>query len=74
MPRQARNVFARVPHHITQRSNRREDVFYSDEDRETCLNWLEEFCQKHKVEILAYYLMTNHIHLVALPKTEAGLQ
>ncbi len=74
MPRQARTVFAGVPHHITQRGNRREDVFYTDEDREIYLEWLKEYCSKHKVEILAYCLMSNHIHLVALPKTEDGLQ
>lgn len=74
MPRQARTIFANVPHHITQRSNRREDVFYTDEDRETYLSWLKEYCLQHKVEILAYCLMTNHIHLVAVPKTETGLQ
>ncbi len=74
MPRQARTVFAGVPHHITQRGNRREEVFYTDEDRTTYLDWLYEYSQKHKVEILAYCLMTNHIHLIALPKTEDGLQ
>jgi putative transposase len=35
---------------------------------------LQEYCQLHKVEILAYCLMTNHIHIIALPKTNAGLQ
>ena len=74
MPRQARTVFAGLPHHITQRGNRREDVFYTDEDRETYLKWLQEYSKKHKVEILAYCLMTNHIHLIALPETETGLQ
>jgi hypothetical protein len=74
MPRQARAVFAGVPHHITQRGNRREDVFYTDEDREVYLVWLKEYCKQHKVEILAYCLMTNHIHIIAVPKTEAGLQ
>jgi len=74
MPRQARVVFAGLPHHITQRGNRREDVFFSDEDRETYLDWLQEYCKIHKVEILSYCLMSNHTHLIALPKTEMGLQ
>ncbi len=74
MPRKARAVFAGVPHHITQRGNRKEDVFFTDEDREVYLRWLKEYCKQHKVEILAYCLMTNHIHIIALPKTEAGLQ
>lgn len=37
MPRLARPVFSGVPHQITQRGNRREDVFFSDEDRAACL-------------------------------------
>ncbi|MCP4876292.1 MAG: transposase, partial [Gammaproteobacteria bacterium] len=41
-------------------------------DRTTYLDWLYEYSQKYKVEILAYCLMTNHIHLIALPKTEGN--
>ena len=73
MPRQSRTVFAGLPHHITQRGNRRGDVFFTDEDRVTYLTWLGEYCQAHKVEIVAYCLMTNHIHLVAVPATDDGL-
>ena len=40
MPRIARTVLAGLPHHITQRGNRREDVFFLDEDREIYLAWL----------------------------------
>jgi len=40
MLRLARNVFPGVPHHITQRGNRREDVFFDDGDREAYLDWL----------------------------------
>jgi len=74
MPRLARVVFAKVPHHITQRGNRREDIFYTDDDRMIYLDWLKDYCQKFKVDILAYCLMSNHIHLVAVPATEDGLQ
>ena len=74
MPRLSRNVFAHVPHHITQRGNRREDVFFTDEDRTFYLAWLKHYCQKHRVEVLAYCLMTNHIHLVLQPSTAEGLQ
>jgi len=74
MPRQARIVIPEIPYHITQRGNRREDIFFTDEDRELYLSWLHEYCEKHQVEILAYCLMTNHIHLVAIPATEEGLQ
>jgi len=74
MPRRARTVFANIPHHITQRGNRRENVFFSDNDRQQYLFWLKEYCDQHQVEILAYCLMTNHVHLVAVPATESGLQ
>ena len=74
MPRLARTVFAHVPHHITQRGNRREDIFFIDEDRETYLGWLKDYTQRHDVAILAYCLMSNHIHLVAVPGTEEALQ
>lgn len=74
MPRLARTVFAHVPHHITQRGNRREKVFFTDDDRKTYLGWLKEYAEKHEVDVLAYCLMTNHIHLVAVPATEDSLQ
>ena len=74
MPRLARSVIANLPHHITQRGNRREDVFFTDEDRQAYLSWLGQYAQKHGVEILAYCLMSNHTHLVAVPSDEAGLQ
>lgn len=74
MPRLARTVCAHVPHHITQRGNRREKVFFTDDDRHAYLGWLKEYAGKHEVEILAYCLMPNHIHLVAVPATEDSLQ
>lgn len=74
MPRLARAVFAEVPHHVTQRGNRREDVFFTEDDRHLYLEWLIEYCERHQVEVLAYCLMTNHIHLVLVPSTESGLQ
>lgn len=73
MPRLARAVYAGIPHHVTQRGNRREEVFYTNDDRAAYLDWLREYAEKYDVDILAYCLMTNHIHLVAAPKTEEGL-
>jgi putative transposase len=74
MPRLPRTVFAGIPHHITQRGNRRDDVFFTIDDREAYLLWLKEYSVKSKVEVLAYCLMTNHVHLVAVPETRDGLQ
>jgi len=74
MPRIARTVFAGISHHITQRGNRREPVFFSDDDRRRYLSWLAAYGRKHGVDILAYCLMDNHIHLVAVPAREDSLE
>ena len=74
MPRHARTVFANMPHHITQRGNRREDVFFDDGDRQTYLELLGEYAAKFGVEVAACCLMSNHIHLILIPSTEEGLQ
>jgi len=70
MPRQARSVFANIPHHVTQRGNRKTDVFFCDKDKDYYLELLQEYTTKHQVKVLAYCLMTNHIHLILQP----GLQ
>ena len=56
MPRLPRTVFAGLPHHVTQRGNRRESIFFVDDDRLTYLSWLKEYADKHQVEVLAYCL------------------
>ena len=68
MPRAARVVADSVPHHITQRGNNRQDVFLVDEDRRFYLKTLAEDCHRCGVSVLGYCLMTNHVHLVAVPK------
>jgi len=73
MPRLARTVFPGLPHHVTQRGNRRDNIFFTDQDRETYLSWLAEYSQRFGVEILAYCLMSNHVHLVAVPGSEDAL-
>lgn len=74
MPRQARVVFSGVAHHITQRGNRREDVFFTDEDRLVYLDWLREYCLAFGLEVRAYCLMSNHVHLVVVPANDDALQ
>ncbi len=46
MPRLARTVFAGVPHHVTQRGNRRDQVFFTDDDRHAYLAWLKDYAEK----------------------------
>jgi len=69
MPRIARVVVPGCPHHITQRSVRRIDVFFSDVDRTDYLELLMEQGQAYGVDYLAWCLMTNHVHLIAVPQT-----
>ena len=74
MPRLARIVFAGIPHHITQRGNRRADVFFDNADRARYLKLLKEYALIHEVEILAYCLMRDHVHIIAVPRLSDGLQ
>jgi len=62
-----------MPHHVTQRGNNRQDVFFVDDDRRVYLRLLKERCEASGVQVLAYCLMTNHVHLVAVPSTEESL-
>ncbi len=73
MARLARVVLPRYPHHITQRGNRRQDVFFTDSDYEYYLELLVEWCAYESIEIWAYCLMTNHVHLIVKPKKKSNL-
>ena len=66
-------VVPSVPHHVTQRGNRRQPVFFRDGDFLLYLDLLREWCMKEAVEAWAYCLMPNHVHLVAVPETGPGL-
>lgn len=74
MPRIARIVIPHAPHHIVQRGNRRQDVFFEEADSRMYLSLIKEQCEISGTDILAYCLMTNHVHLIAVPKTPEGLR
>jgi putative transposase len=74
MPRIARVVIPRIPHHITQRGNRRQTTFFGDEDYQFYREVLGKWCRRCAVEIWAYCLMPNHVHLIAVPSSEHGLR
>lgn len=74
MARIARVVAAKYPHHITQRGNRRQDTFFCADDYHYYIETMSEWCKKCGVEIWAYCLMPNHVHLIAVPETEDGLR
>jgi putative transposase len=73
MARIARAIAVGYAHHITQHGNNREAVFFVDEDRRVYLGLLQEQAQKYGLEVLAYCLMANHVHLVAIPDEQGSL-
>ena len=73
MARIARLVVPGYPHHITQRGVRSMAVFRSDDDWLSYLRYMAEETKRLGVEILSWCLMTNHIHLVAVPSDEKAL-
>ena len=66
-------VIPGCPHHVTQRGNRREAVFFDDGDRRRFLDLLKRYADKGGLGIQAYCLMPNHLHLLAVPKAEDSL-
>jgi len=73
MTRLARIVVPGLPHHVTQRGNRREPIFFEDGDHEIYRDLLAEQARKAGVEVWAYCLMPNHVHLILTPSTALGL-
>ncbi len=74
MGRIARIVAPGFPHHITQSGNRRQETFFNDGDYREYINLLSEWSSRCGVEVWAYCLMPNHIHLIAVPQSEDGLR
>jgi len=68
MPRIARIVAAGYPHHITQRGNYWQKIFADNTDRRKYLSLLKEESNRYHLIILAYCLMSNHLHFMAIPK------
>lgn len=73
MARIPRVEILELPHHVTQRGNRRLQTFYSDSDYRAYLRLMTEAKEKAEVSILAYCLMPNHVHFVVVPTTKRGL-
>ena len=73
MPRTARLVVPGIPHHVTQRGNRRQQTFFSDRDYALYLRLLRFWCDKAGTIVWAWCLMPNHVHLVLVPARADGL-
>ena len=73
MARTARLVVPHYPHHVTQRGNRRQRTFFSQDDYQHYIELLVNSKAKAGIEIWAYCLMPNHIHLVVVPQFENSI-
>jgi len=71
--RLARVVAVNVPHHVTQRGNARQFILQSDSDRLVYLDLLRHYCRLYQLSLLGYCLMSNHVHLIVIPRTAESL-
>ena len=74
MARMPRLVVPGYPHHVTQRGNRRQRTFFTDDDYRHYIALVSESARQTETEIWSYCLMPNHVHLVMVPSTEDGLR
>jgi len=73
MPRIARIVGPGYPHHIVQRGNNREKIFWDSRDYEKYLSLVSKYSEEKGATVLAYCLMPNHAHLLIIPPEEETL-
>ena len=74
MARLPRIVLPGIPHHITQRGNRRQQVFFEDADYAFYLDLFVQAAEAAGTEIWAYCLMPNHVHMIVVPHDADGLR
>ena len=74
MARISRIVLPGIPHHVTQRGNRRQQVFFGSADYQSYLDFLAATSKAFGFEVWSYCLMPNHIHLLLVPDTEPSLR
>ena len=68
MARMARVVIPNYPHHITQRGNRRQETFFIGDDYQAYISLLSNAKEQAGIDVWAYCLMPNHVHLVVVPE------
>jgi putative transposase len=74
MARLARVVIPGYPHHITQRGNGGARTFFGDGDYALYRDLLATHCRAAAVEVWAWCLMPNHVHLILVPTDQDGLR
>lgn len=73
MARIARVIAPSYPRHVTQRGNRRQQTFIGDGDYLAYIELMAEWCHAYNIAIWAWCLMSNHVHLIAVPISAEGL-
>jgi putative transposase len=73
MPRKPRMYLPYIPTHVVHRGNNRLPSFFTDKDYWYYLQCLNDARQKYTVDVHAYCLMTNHVHLLLTPTTKEGI-
>jgi putative transposase len=69
----ARVVIPNYPHHITQRGNRRQQTFFTNDDYRAYMSLLSNAKDQAGIDVWAYCLMPNHVHLVVVPEHKDSL-
>ena len=73
MARMPRLVVPDFPHHVTQRGARKQKTFFGPYDYKMYIEILSKAREKSGVEIWAYCLMPNHVHLIVVPQRRDSL-
>ena len=73
MPRQPRINLPDIPQHVIQRGNNREPCFFYADDYAVYLDKMKEYAVKFEVQIHAFVLMENHVHILLTPKVENAI-
>jgi putative transposase len=74
MARLARLIVPGLPHHVTQRGNGRAQTFFGEADYALYRDLLAASCAAAGVEVWAWVLMPNHVHLILTPADPDGLR
>ncbi|APV48514.1 hypothetical protein BWI17_01710 [Betaproteobacteria bacterium GR16-43] len=73
MPRRPRVFLPSVPCHVTFRGNNRHDIVRCDGDRLRLLDELRRATNSHELDVHAYVIMNNHVHLLVTGQTVDSL-
>ena len=73
MARLPRLTVTGYPHHVILRGNNRQAIFHTRADRLHMLDLLARQSVENAVQVHAYVLMDNHLHLLVTPQKDGGL-